>query len=104
MDDNTKKENWQYWDNLPDNEAEKLVEELAQTIHNRKLNLASSLILQSMYPLTRIGSELGLAFLGPYLEFIGLAKHAAIFRKRENVTKLIERIEELEDEENEKKS
>jgi hypothetical protein len=98
MDKRLSNDKWNYWDDLPENEADAIIEEMAQTIVKRKLSLAGSLLLQGIYPLTRIGSELGLAFLGPYLEFFGTAKHAAIFRKKIYVQRLINRIEELEDE------
>lgn len=61
------------------------------------------MILEGMGPLTRIGAELGMTILGPYLEYFGVEKVTALFRNRENVKRLIDRIEELEEEHKSKK-
>jgi branched-subunit amino acid aminotransferase/4-amino-4-deoxychorismate lyase len=37
-----------------------------------------------------------MTLLGPYLEFFGVEKVTALFRKRENMTRLLDRIDELE--------
>jgi len=93
---NSKEEPWQYWDDLPKQEEDRLIEEMARFFVKRRLGLLAQMFLESVSPISRIGSELGLGLFGPYLEFFGAAKIAAVFRKRRNVERLINRIEELE--------
>lgn len=94
---NTDKDTWQYWEDLPKEQEDELIEKIAQYVVKHRLGLLAQFTLESVSPISRIGSEIGLALLGPYFEFFGAAKHAAIFRKRQNVDRLINRIEELEE-------
>ncbi len=50
-----------------------------------------------------MGAELGMTIFGPYLEFLGVDKATALFRNRKNLKRLIDRIEELEEEKRGKK-
>lgn len=50
-----------------------------------------------------MGADLGMTLLGPYLEFFGVDKVTALFRKRENLTRLLDRIDELEVEKSRKR-
>jgi hypothetical protein len=99
----SKEPSWQLWEDLPPEKEDELIEKMAQTIVKRKLGLMAQMILESLGPLTRIGAELGMTILGPYLEFFGVEKVTALFRKRENVKRLMDRIEELEEEHKSKK-
>ncbi len=101
--DNGKESSWNLWDVLPAEEEDRLIEKMAQTIVKRKMGLLSQITLESLGPLTWIGAELGMTILGPYLEFFGVEKVTALFRNRENLKRLLDRIEELEDEQKRKK-
>jgi len=98
-----RKPSWSLWEDLPPEEEDELIEKIAQTIVKRRLGLMAQMILEGMGPLSRIGAELGMNIMGPYLEFFGVEKVTALFRNRENVKRLIDRIEELEEEHKSKK-
>jgi len=95
---NSGNEAWQYWEDLPKEEEDELIEKMAQFIVKHRMGLLGQMFLESISPISRMGSEIGLALFGPYFEFFGAAKSAAIFRKRRNIDRLIKRIEELEEE------
>lgn len=92
------KDTWNYWEDLSKEDEDAIIEKTAQSIVKRRLGLLAQMTLETISPLSRIGSDIGLALFGPYFEFFGAAKYAALFRKRRNVERLINRIEELEDE------
>jgi hypothetical protein len=94
---------WNYWDDLPPEEEDELIEKMAQHIVKRKMGLMAQITLETLSPLTWLGAELGLTILGPYLEFFGVGKVTALFRNRDNLRRLMDRIEELEEEKKGKK-
>jgi hypothetical protein len=100
---NTSTSTWNYWDDLPPEEEDELIEKMAQHIVKRKLGLIAQITLETLSPITRLGAELGMTILGPYLEFFGVEKVTALFRRRENLKRLMDRIEELEEEQKGKK-
>ena len=87
---------WNLWDDLPPDEEDELIEKLAQNIVKRKMGLLAQLTLETISPISKMGADLGMTLLGPYLEFFGVEKVTALFRKRENLTRLLDRIDELE--------
>lgn len=94
---------WNYWDDLPPEEEDELIEKMARHIVKRKMGLMAQITLETLSPLTWLGAELGVTILGPYLEFFGVDKVAALFRNRDNLRRLMDRIEELEEEKKGKK-
>ena len=94
---------WDYWDDLQPEEEDELIEKIAQHIVKRKMGLIAQITLETLSPLTWLGAELGMTILGPYLEFLGVEKVTALFRNRDNVTRLMDRIEEIEVEQKGKK-
>jgi hypothetical protein len=90
------KSTWNLWDDLPPDEEDELIEKLAQNIIKRKMGLLAQLALETISPISKLGADLGMTLLGPYLEFFGVEKVTALFRKRENMTRLLDRIDELE--------
>ncbi len=97
------KPSWDYWDDLPPEEEDELIEKMAQHIVKRKMGLMAQITLETLSPLTWLGAELGMTILGPYLEFFGVGKVTALFRNRDNLRRLMDRIEELEEEQKGKK-
>ena len=97
------KSTWNLWDDLPPEEEDELIEKLAQDIVKRKMGLMAQLTLETISPLSKLGADLGMTLLGPYLEFFGVEKVTALFRKRENLTRLLDRIDELEMEKSRKR-
>ena len=94
---------WNLWDDLSPEEEDELIEKMARHIVKRKMGLMAQIALETMGPLTWIGAELGMTILGPYLEFFGVEKVTALFRNRKNLKRLMDRIEELEEEQRGKK-
>jgi hypothetical protein len=88
---------WNYWDDLPPEEEDELIEKMAQHIVKRKMGLMAQITLETLSPLTWLGAELGMTLLGPYLEFFGVGKVTALFRNRDNLRRLMDRIEELDE-------
>ena len=96
-EDSTKPK-WELWDDLQPEEEDALIEKMARHIVKRRMGLVAQITLETLSPLTWLGAELGMTILGPYLEFFGVAKVTALFRRRENLGRLMDRIEELEEE------
>ena len=97
------KSTWNLWDDLPPEEEDELIEKLAQNIIKRRMGLMAQLTLETISPISKLGADLGMTLLGPYLEFFGVEKVTALFRKRENLTRLLDRIDELEMEKSRKR-
>jgi len=93
---------WEYWEDLPPEKEEELIEKIAQFAVKHKMGLIAEMLIDSGGPLTSTFANLGLTLFGPFLEFLGADTYTALFRKRENVKRLIERIEKLEEEERSK--
>ena len=99
-----------YWDIevTPEDEAE-MIRKIAEKMHSYGMDVPAILFLETVKPLTYIGSQMGRFFVSPFLpvfgEEIGLSgeKLLRIFEKRENVEKLIKAVEELTREEEEQK-
>jgi len=96
-EDSTKPK-WELWDDLPPEEEDALIEKIAQHIVKRRMGMIAQITLETLSPLTWLGAELGMTILGPYLEFFGVEKVTALFRRRENLGRLMDRIEELQEE------
>ena len=99
-----------YWDVevTPEDEVE-MIRKIAEKMHSYGMDVPVILFLETVKPLTYIGSQMGCVFVSPFLpvfgEEIGLSseKLLRIFEKRENVEKLIKAVEELTREEEEQK-
>ena len=90
-------------DVTPEDEEE-LIKKIANEIHKRGLDLFAILTLETFKPLSYVGTQLGRAFISPFLpafgDDIGLGGEKAmqVFEKRENVEKLLTILEELAEE------
>ena len=90
------------WDEevTPEEEAG-VIEWMAREFHKYGLEAAAILFLESGKPLAFIGSQIGSVFVMPFLPFFGDNaytkgdKFFKVLQKRENVEKLIKRLEEL---------
>jgi len=91
-----------FWDEevTPDEEA-RVIEWAAREFHKYGLETAGILFLESGKPLAFIGSQIGSVFVMPFLPFFGDSaytkgdKFFKVFQKRDNLEKLIKRLEEL---------
>ena len=99
-----------YWDTEVTSEDEDdMIRNIAQKIHEQKLDAAAIIMIESIKPLSYVGAQMGRIFISPFLPIfgknigIGGEKFLQVFEKRENVEKLIEAVEELTREEEEQK-
>lgn len=99
-----------HWDieATPEDE-DKMIRKIAQRIHDNGLDVAAIFIIESVKPLSYIGTQMGRFFVSPFLPVFGEdgitgEKFLQIFEKRDNMDKLIKAVEELSrEEENRKK-
>jgi len=92
----------------PELEAE-YVEKVAQKIHEYEMETAAILLLESSKPLVWVGGEMGRFFITPFVPIISdkwgvtSEKFFLVFEKRENIEKLLKRVEQLAQEADDKK-
>jgi len=92
----------------PELEAE-YVEKVAQKIHEYEMETAAILLLESSKPLVWVGGEMGRFFITPFVPIISdkwgvtSEKFFLVFEKRENIEKLLKRLEQLAQEADDKK-
>ncbi len=90
-------------------EKDEMIGKIAQKIHAYDLDVAAIFMIDSLKPLSFIGTQMGRFFVSPFLpilgENIGISgeKFFKIFEKQENSDKLIKAIEKLNHEKEEKK-
>jgi len=97
LDDDSLK-GWNYWEDLPPEKEEELLEKMATFIVNHGLEIFAELVFGTVEPVGRMGAHLGLTLFGPYFEVFNAATYTAVFRKRGNIKRLLERIRELQEE------
>lgn len=88
---------YDFWkDELTDEEADELIEKAASEIERRKLEVPAVVLLETHKPLAFIGSQGAIAFapfVAPFLGFDFVNNYSRLFAKRENIEKLLDRIE-----------
>ena len=82
---------------LSSEEENRLIENLARAIVRRGLEAPAVMLLETVRPIAFLVSQLGVVALGPLLWFFDLegSKYTAVFMKRENVGRIIDRVEAL---------
>jgi hypothetical protein len=87
------------WDaELSDEERDALIEKLAQKVHGRGLYTPAILFLEMHKPVTYLASQsliLGSGLLAPLFGPKQLQQFSKLLEKRQNVERLVNRIEEL---------
>lgn len=81
---------------LTEEETEALIDRAADKIVRRGLSTPAVLFFEMHKPLSFIGSQAAVAFspfLVPFLGFDGVNDYTRLFAKRENVERLLERLE-----------
>lgn len=92
----------------PELEAE-YIEKVAQKIHEQEMETAAILLLESSKPLVWVGGEMGRFFITPFVPIISdkwgvtSEKFFLVFEKRENIERLLKRLEQLTQESDDKK-
>ena len=77
-------------------EEERLISNIAKAVVDYGLEAPAIMFLEATRPLAFIGSQLAIVVLGPLQWLFQLGpKYTGLFMKRENVGKIIERIERL---------
>lgn len=90
-------------------EVDLLIDEVAKKIMNSGLEDAAILLLGISYPFTYMGAQFSRIFISPYSIFFGrheesFNKYVSLFEKRENMRKLMNKVEVLmEDKRKQKK-
>ena len=91
-----------YWDyEITPEEEEEMIRKIAEKIHKYGMEVATILMVESLKPLTFVGTQMGRFFINPFLpafgDEIGMTgeKFFQVFEKRENVEKLLVALEEL---------
>jgi len=86
-----------YYKELTPEEEEKVIQKLAQKIFEIGMADTTVVLLESVRPLWRTGTQLGRVFLTPFLPILGDRGDAyfSTFDKRQNVDRLIRLLETL---------
>jgi len=82
---------------LTPEEEDRLIGNIAKTVVDYGLEAPTIMFLEATRPLSFIASQLAIVFLGPLQSLFQLEapKYTGLFMKRENVGKIIDRIEGL---------
>lgn len=82
---------------LTEDEEQKLINNIAKVVVDKGLEAPAIMFLEVARPLSFIASQLAMVALGPLqwlFEFEG-PKYTGLFMNKENVSRIIDRIEEL---------
>jgi hypothetical protein len=96
-------EDWHQWEDLSPEEEEILVEKVSRYFVRHSLGTLAKVALESGGSLTGLFAEFYMGLYGPYFDFLYIDKYVALLRKKRNSKRIIERIETLERELEEKK-
>lgn len=82
---------------LTEEEERKLIDNIAKLVVDKGLEAPAIMFLEATRPLSFIASQLAIVALGPleWLFELQGPKYTGLFMKKENVGRIIERIEEL---------
>jgi len=94
---------WDYWDDLPPEKEDELINKIAEYVVEHKMDLIAEMLLETGGPMTSIFASFGLNLFGPYLEFFGADTYTALLRRRQNIQRLIDAIEKIKDEKERKR-
>jgi hypothetical protein len=88
---------------LSEQETEDLISKAANEIKKRKLQVPAMLLFEMHKPLSFISSQAAIVFspfLVPFLGFDGVNNYSRLFADRDNVERLLRRLEEEQEGEN----
>jgi len=82
---------------LTPEEEDRLIDNIAKTVVDYGLEAPAIMFLEATRPLSFIASQLAIVVLGPLQWLFELQgpKYTGLFMKKENVTRIVERIEDL---------
>ncbi len=88
-----------FWrEELTEEETDKLVDQAATAIHKRGLDVPALLMFEMHKPLSFVVSQAAVVFspfLVPFLGFDGVNNYARLLSKKENVEKLLVRLDAM---------
>ena len=93
------------FDELTEEEETQIIEKIAETIKQYKMEGPAIILLETSKPVSFIGSQLGRVYLAPILpllkEELGIPgeKILLVFEKRENIERLLQLVEKSKDDE-----
>jgi hypothetical protein len=87
---------WNQWEDLSEEREEELINSIADFFSRKGLGMLALMSLESGGNLTSMFADFWMGLYGPYLDFLQVDEHIALLRKKSNVKKLIERLEQLE--------
>jgi len=92
---------------LTTEEEARMIDRIAAEVIKRRLETVAIMFLESIKPMSYVGSQLAMVFVGPFLAIFGDLgiNYIKFFDKRANVEKLLQKIEEqtkIRDEEEKK--
>jgi hypothetical protein len=82
---------------LTEEEEEKLIDSIANLVVNKGIEVPAIMFFEVARPVSFVASQLAIFALGPLQWLFDLrgAKYTALFMKKENVGKIVDRIEAL---------
>jgi len=89
---------WRQWEDLPPEREEEIIEKLANLLIQNRIGLLGKILLESGGTLTSLFAEFYMGIYGPYFDFLEVDEYVALLRRKENIPKLLTRIEEKEKE------
>lgn len=84
---------------LTSEEEEELLDRAASEIEKRHLNVPAMLLFEMHKPLSFVGAQASIVFspfIVPFVGFDGYNDYSRLFAKRENIEKLLQRLERKE--------
>ena len=93
------------WRDASPEETEEIIENIAQQVVKREMELPATFMFGTMRPVSYIGGQLIRVFLAAFTPFLGNQRYEyiSVLEKNENLVKLINRVNELSDEREEDK-
>ena len=89
---------WEPWEDLPPDKENEIIEQIAQFCVKHKIGIMGQMVFETVSPVSKMFSEIAMNLYWPFLGYLGIDKITAIFRKKQNLQRIIDRIEELEEE------
>lgn len=85
-------------------EKNKLIEKIAKKIVEKRLEVPAIFFLESIKPVAFVGTQISYVIFAPFLYLLGPESfnYLSVFEKREDIEKLLIKIEELSEAEKDK--
>ena len=69
---------------------------MAMFFVKHRMGLLAQMVLESGGPLTSLFAEFWMGIYGPYLDFFGVDRYMAVMRKKKNLRRILDKIDEYE--------